>query len=808
MKKRNMKNLCAVFAGLTLVVSCLCSCALPVAPQLSAAPAGQLVVKAATTSDSRTVMPTDLSVTKYVLNGFMTDSTDTTFPEQTSTDGSFSVSGLAVGEWTLYVHGYDSNDHLMVYGQTTAKIISSGSTSVGITLLPLSGSGYGSLSITIGWPADKTVDTIVATRDDLSGGVTDLNFTMGANQATYSSSDLMNSSYLLSITLKANGKRVARTLTETALVYEGHTTSWTCNLSDSDFGSGAQVFYHLGTNGSGSVPIDDGYYSSGSKATVLDNANNAVTIADGSDPGSCFISAWNTAENGSGSSYPIGSKIPMTGADVDLYPVWSETNGLLMNGSVVTGFSTAPSGDFIVPEGVTAIGSGLTVADGGFAFGGCTGLTSVSLPSTLSLLQGASFAGCTGLTSVSVAAGNASFSSSGGCVYSTDGTVLLLVPNGLSSPTLLSSVTEIGSGALYGCAKIANLTLPSGLTKIDDYAFYKCTLLKTAGDTVDKTDGVIYIPEGVVSIGDYAFSLCTAIKSVGFYENLKIIGMYAFSGCTACTGIEIPAVSVGAYAFSGCTKIITVLFDGTETIGDYAFSGCTALKGIGFYSPGLKTIGERAFSNCKVLTKVQEYSADAWVDSLPEGTESIGASAFYNCTALTSFSLPSSLTTIGASAFRGCTGLTTLSLPSSLTTIPEYAFYGCKNITSLNLPEGLTAVSQYAFNGCSGITSLTLPTTLATVAPYAFNGCGITSLTIPAKLTCFGINAFQCASLKTVTMLSSLPPSGYAPFSANALTKISVPSYAALLAYRASSVWGTYSAVLEYVSATVEVTVQ
>ena len=91
--------------------------------------------------------------------------------------------------------------------------------------------------------------------------------------------------------------------------------------------------------------------------------------------------------------------------------------------------------------------------------------------------------------------------------------------------------------------------------------------------------------------------------------------------------------------------------------------------------------------------------------------------------------------------------------------------------------------------------------------PYTFTGAKFTSLTVPASVTSMGSMAFNSAALQTVTMLSSVPPSGYAPFP-QSVTKISVPSYAALLAYRASSIWGNYFSVLEYVSAAVEVTVQ
>ena len=47
--------------------------------------------------------------------------------------------------------------------------------------------------------------------------------------------------------------------------------------------------------------------------------------------------------------------------------------------------------------------------------------------------------------------------------------------SGLTSLTLPSSVTSIGSYAFYGCSGLASLTLPSSVTSIGWYAFEDCS---------------------------------------------------------------------------------------------------------------------------------------------------------------------------------------------------------------------------------------------------------------------------------------------------------------------------------------------
>lgn len=49
--------------------------------------------------------------------------------------------------------------------------------------------------------------------------------------------------------------------------------------------------------------------------------------------------------------------------------------------------------------------------------------------------------------------------------------------SGLTSLTLPSSVTSIGRGAFHGCWKLTSLTIPSGVTSIGDKAFYGCSEL-------------------------------------------------------------------------------------------------------------------------------------------------------------------------------------------------------------------------------------------------------------------------------------------------------------------------------------------
>ena len=123
---------------------------------------------------------------------------------------------------------------------------------------------------------------------------------------------------------------------------------------------------------------------------------------------------------------------------------------------------------------------------GDYAFYGCSRLTNLILPSSVTEIGGAAFRGCSGLTNLTIPSSITSIAESTfrGC-------------SGLTSLTIPSSVTEIGESAFNGCSGLTNLTIPSSVTKIGYYAFRGCSGLTS-----------LTIPSSVTWIGGYAFSGC------------------------------------------------------------------------------------------------------------------------------------------------------------------------------------------------------------------------------------------------------------------------------------------------------------
>ena len=240
----------------------------------------------------------------------------------------------------------------------------------------------------------------------------------------------------------------------------------------------------------------------------------------------------------------------------------------------VQGETTITSVVFANDNSVTSIG--------GYAFQGCTSLTSISIPPSVTSIGIYAFQSCTSLATITF------------------------------TPT--SGVTSIGDFAFAGTA-ITSITIPNSVLSIGFNAFDLCSSLATAT-----------IGTGVTSIGSYAFYQCTSLTNVTFTPTSSVltINAGAFRNCSSLTTISIPnsVTSIGEAVFQDCTGLATATIGtGVTSIGSYAFYS-TALTSITIPNNVL-TIGGTAFNNCGSLATVLCYVAQ----SAFTGTGAFGSTA-------------------------------------------------------------------------------------------------------------------------------------------------------------------------------------
>ena len=220
------------------------------------------------------------------------------------------------------------------------------------------------------------------------------------------------------------------------------------------------------------------------------------------------------------------------------------------------------SGQIIIPESVVHNGFSYNVVGiDDSAFYGCSGLTSVTIPNSVTSIVDYAFYGCSGLTSVTI-------------------------PN---------NVTSIGNGAFYGCTGLTSVAIPNSVTSIADYAFYGCSGLTS-----------VTIPNNVTSIGNGAFYGCTGLTSVTIPNSVTSIGDCAFYDCSGLTSVTIPnsVTSIVDYAFYGCSGLTSVTISNSVTsIEDFTFFRCYGLTSVTIGN-SVTSIDNTAFWGCSNLLDV------------------------------------------------------------------------------------------------------------------------------------------------------------------------------------------------------------
>lgn len=164
-------------------------------------------------------------------------------------------------------------------------------------------------------------------------------------------------------------------------------------------------------------------------------------------------------------------------------------------------------------------------------------------------------------------------------------------------------VKKIAGLAFYSGAKVEKVTLPTGLTELDENAFYYCTELKS-----------VKIPDTVTKIGGKCFSWCTSLKSISLPSGLTVIPEFCFNQCASLEALLLPkgVTYVGARAFSGCVSLRYLdLGEELLSLGTYAFRGDAALEWVRI--PGNCNLGENVFADCgaELVVVTEENSACA-----------------------------------------------------------------------------------------------------------------------------------------------------------------------------------------------------
>ena len=333
--------------------------------------------------------------------------------------------------------------------------------------------------------------------------------------------------------------------------------------------------------------------------------------------------------------------------------------------------------------------------------------------------------------------------------------------SGLTSITIPNSVTYIGYEAFKNCSGLTSVTLPENITYIGSYAFSNTGVSPNVViDSVTYSVALAKIPESY-----YATLTDNSSRISGYGLITFHIGDSTYAPTEAfvydCEQNRSGHVDILSSIEVGENTYPVTSIGGTYTyygsLGDSysysydAFRYCSSITSVNIPN-SITSIGNAAFYNCSGLTSV----------TIPNSVTSIGESAFSNCNSLISITIPENITSIGNSTFYGCNSLSSITIPENITSIGNSAFYNCSVLTSVNIPNSVTSIGNSAFNGCSGLASVTFEdnSSLDSIGNYVFSNCsGLTSITLPESITSIGSGAFYgCSFLQNITCLAVVPP--------------------------------------------------
>lgn len=372
--------------------------------------------------------------------------------------------------------------------------------------------------------------------------------------------------------------------------------------------------------------------------------------------------------------------------------------------------------------GITSISLPVSISEiPAFSFYRCNSLSSVTIPKSVTSIGYQTFGECSSLTSINVSEDNLYYSSENGVLFNKNKSTLLRYPQSKTETTYI---------------------IPNSVKTIDDCAFDECNNLAS-----------VTIPSSVTSLGSSVFEHCSGLTTISIGRNVTGIPWHGFRDCPNlsevwCYATTVPTVDPDAFEESNYTN--ATLYVRSSLLEDFrnaeiwnSFKEYNEITSLQEYAPyhtifvadGIRYMTED--NDVVIARQDRELSGDIIIPSTVtyEGKD-------YNVIRLIS---PYESESGGGGAFQEC-AITGISLPTSITEIPDITFYDCKQLCSVTLNGPVTRIGHYSFQHCEALSTIDLPDDVTEIGQFAFQGSGLTEFKVPTGVT--WLSTCVCADTK------------------------------------------------------------
>ena len=466
------------------------------------------------------------------------------------------------------------------------------------------------------------------------------------------------------------------------------------------------------------------------------------------------------------------------------------------------------------------------------AFDGCTALTELILPDTITKIQSYGISNCDAIKTLRLPEGLTALES-----YAINGCDMV------KSLELPESMTSIANSAIYRCSALKELTI-NGSLAVPSKAVNYCTNLNRVvfGDGVTSIAqyavyqanlNSIVIPKTVQEVSDNAFNnyssyfnsinkalveCCYETAGEEYAKTNKIRYKLIDDGIT----IPVDDGSGNIYVSATSGKItgadlgvksvdINGTFDGVTitSVGNASFRYCTGLTEA-YFDENVREFEDGCFANCSSLNKITIMCKDANVqNNLLSGSPNAvvyctsGSTVEEYCKSYNRsyvcvdgeymYEVDGGFIQVDLSRGEivGFSGTpTAVEIPEeikgvSIVGVAKNAFKDCTSLKSLTLPDTVKKIGDYAFSGCNYMVLTALPKSVESIGERAFYSCsGIKISEIPDSVSSIGAYAFANSGIESMyigTGIDVLPE--YVFYNCDRLRSVKVTNTSSISSY-------------------------